>query len=83
MTYGSSSVWILNVLKKDSYLHLAYADGFVNTFKRLPFGNYKLEITFGKETIVYPLQLLGEKNVSPNPNYDLTKTDVRPEETII
>ena len=77
MTYGSS-VWILNVLKKDSYLHLAYVDGFNNVFKRLPYGNYKLEITFGKETIIYPLHLLVEKNVSPQPNYDLTKTDVRP-----
>jgi len=71
-------LWVLNVLKKDSYLHLTYVDGFDNVFKRLPYGDYKLEITFGKETIIYPLHLLGDKNISPQSNYDLTKTDVRP-----
>ena len=39
-------VWELDVLKKDSYLHLAYKEGFDDTFKRLPLGDYNLEITF-------------------------------------
>ena len=69
MTYNDLS-WDLDVTKMDSYLKLTYKEGFEPTFKKLPLGNYKLEITFDKKGITYPLYLLGEKDVSPLPTFD-------------
>ncbi len=77
MTYKDLS-WDLDVTKMDSYLKLSYKEGFKPTFIKLPLGNYKLNITFNKKEINYPLYLLGEKDVSPLPNYDLSKTYIKP-----
>ena len=78
MTYGNTDEWELDVSKEKDYFNLSYPEGFKNTFQRLPLGNYYLEITLDEETIKYPLQLLGDKDVSTSPNYDLTKTYIKP-----
>ena len=78
MTYANSLEWDLDVSKEDDHFKLSYIEGFKDTFQRLPLGNYYLEITLDGEIIKYPLQLLGEKDVSPSPNYDLTKTYIKP-----
>jgi hypothetical protein len=77
MTYQGRE-WELNVDKKDNHLLLTYEEGFEVEFKKLPLGLYSLDIYLGDEVIKYPLYLLGDKGVSPDKNYDLTKTYVNP-----
>ena len=77
MTYGESE-WTLVVTKEQSYIDLSYVSDFKTTFQRLPLDSYSLIITIGEESITYPLYLLGEKDVSPSTEYDLTKTNIKP-----
>ena len=70
--------WELVVTKEQSYIDLSYVDDFETKFKKLPLGLYNLIITLDGESITYPLYLLGEKDVSPQMNYDLTKTHIKP-----
>ena len=77
MTFGDSE-WNLDVEKKDNHLVLTYEEGFETQFHKLPLGLYSLDITIDNKVIQYPLYLLGEKGVSPDTNYDLTKTYVNP-----
>ena len=79
MTYSQSDdEWELDVKKENSFIVFTYKDGFRTTFEKLPLGSYPLVITIADETVTYPLYLLGEKDVSPNPDYDLLKTYVNP-----
>ena len=79
MTHSESEIeWELDVTKEKSYIILTYKDGFRTTFEKLPLGLYSLNINMDGETIGYPLYLLGEKYVSPNSNYDLSKTYINP-----
>ena len=77
MTYGDST-WNLVVNKEEKYIEFTYESGFEATFKKLPLGSYNLIITIGDESVTYPLYLLGEKDVSPSINYDITKTYINP-----
>ena len=77
MTYGDIE-WELVVTKEQSYIDLSYVDDFEEKFKKLPLGLYNLIITLNGESITYPLYLLGDKDVSPQTNYDLTKTHIKP-----
>ena len=77
MTY-SNAEWVLDVTKEKDYFNLMYEEGFKDKFQRLPWGNYYLEIKLDDEEIKYPILLLGEKDVSSSPNYDLTKTYIKP-----
>ena len=79
MTYSESEIeWELDVTKEKSYIILTYKNGFRTTFEKLPLGLYYLNINMDGETIGYPLYLLGEKYVSPNSDYDLSKTYINP-----
>ena len=77
MSYGST-VWLVNVDMKDNHIVFAYPDGFQDTFKRLPLGDYYLNITFGGQKIDYPLYLNGDADVSVIPNFDPTNILIRP-----
>ena len=77
MTYEGES-WELDVdLNKGEYIHFAYKDG-NPIFNKLPMGLYSLDITYDGELIKYPIYLLGEKDVSPSSNYDITKIYIKP-----
>ena len=76
MTYGNLE-WELVVTKEQSYIDLSYVDDFETKIKKLPLGLYNLIITLERESITYPLYLLGEKDESPQMNYDLTKIIIK------
>ena len=79
MTYSKSEdEWELDVNKGNSYINLTYKDGFRTKFEKLPFGSYSLHITLDGQKVVYPLYLLGEKDVSIYNDYDLSKTYINP-----
>ena len=79
MTYSiSDDEWELDVKKGNNYFNFTYQDGFKTKFEKLPFGSYSLHINLDGETIIYPLYLLGEKDVSVYNDYDLTKTYINP-----
>ena len=77
MTYGSIS-WKMDIKKEDSYIKLTYTNGFQEKFQKLPLGLYHIEINYKNTVSKYPLYLLGEKDVSPSNNYDLSKTYIKP-----
>ena len=77
MTFGEEDKWELDVRKEDSYFLFAYKEGNPE-FNKLPGGEYYLIIVYNKVEIKYPLLFLGDKDVSPNANYDLSKTYITP-----
>ena len=79
MTYSKSDdEWELDVSKGNSYINFTYKEGFKPKFQKLPLGSYSLHINLDGETIVYPLYLLGDKDVSPYSDNDITKTYINP-----
>ena len=68
----------LIVTKFDSYFIFKFEDSYKESFSKLPLGLYTLHITVDKKVIKYPVYLLGDANVSPYQNYDITKTFIKP-----
>ena len=64
----------------DDYINIEYQSNFKETFSKLPLGLYNIEITYGNDIIKYPLYLLGEVDVSPSSEYDLSKIYIKPTE---
>ena len=77
MTLNGINSWDLDVSNKDDYIYIAHKNC-DSEFKKLPQALYNLELTVDGELIKYPIYLMGEKDVSPYQNYDLTKTFVKP-----
>ena len=69
MVANDEETWELDVSQGDGFFKFAYKDAEV--FSKLPGVSYNLIINYNGEEIVYPLLLLGEKDVSPDRNYDL------------
>ena len=76
MVANDEETWELDVSQGDGFFKFAYKDAEV--FSKLPGVSYNLIINYNGEEIVYPLLLLGEKDVSPDRNYDLTNTYIEP-----
>ena len=79
MTYGSVS-WKMEITKLDEYIKLTYTSGFEEKFPKLPMGLYYIEISYKNEISKYPIYLLGEMDVSPSNDYDLSKIYIKPNE---
>ena len=77
MTLNGINSWDLDVANKDDYIYISHKNC-DSEFKKLPQALYNLELTIEGELIKYPIYLMGEKDVSPYQNYDLTKTFVKP-----
>ena len=77
MTLNGINSWDLDVSNKDDYIFIAHKNC-DSEFKKLPQALYNLELTVDGELVKYPIYLMGEKDVSPYQNYDLTKTFVKP-----
>ena len=77
MESNDEEKWELDVTQGDGFFKFAYKDGNPD-FDKLPGVSYNLIINYNGEDITYPLLLLGEKDVSPNQNYDLTNTYIEP-----
>jgi len=77
MVSNEEEKWELDVSQGDGYFKFAYKDGNPD-FVKLPGVSYNLIVNYNGEDITYPLLLLGEKDVSPNQNYDLTNTYIEP-----
>ena len=79
MIFGINE-WEMVVTKLDDYINIEYQSNFKETFSKLPLGLYNIEITYGNDIIKYPLYLLGEVDVSPSSEYDLSKIYIKPTE---
>ena len=79
MTYGTVS-WKMEITKLDEYIKLTYTSGFEEKFPKLPMGLYYIEISYKNEISKYPIYLLGEMDVSPSNDYDLSKIYIKPNE---
>jgi hypothetical protein len=77
MVANDEEKWDLDVSQGEGFFKFAYKDG-NPVFSKLPGVSYNLIINYNGKDIVYPLLLLGEKDVSPNQNYDLTNTYIEP-----
>ena len=77
MTLNGINSWVLDTSNKDDYIYIAHKNC-DSEFKKLPQALYNLELTVDGELVKYPIYLLGEKDVSPYQNYDLTKTFIKP-----
>ena len=73
MVLNEDEKWELDVSQGDGFYKFFYKDGNPILSKLLGV-SYNLIITYNGENIVYPLLFLGEKDVSPDRNYDLTNT---------
>ena len=77
MTLNDINSWDLDTSNKDEYIYIAHKNCDTE-FKKLPQALYNLELTVDGELVKYPIYLMGEKDVSPYQNYDLSKTFVKP-----
>ena len=77
MVSNEDEKWELDVSQGEGFFKFAYKDGNPD-FVKLPGVSYNLIINYNGEDITYPLLLLGEKDVSPDRNYDLTNTYIEP-----
>jgi hypothetical protein len=77
MVSNEEEKWELDVSQGEGFYKFAYKDG-NPILSKLPGVSYNLIITYNGQNIVYPLLFLGEKDVSPDRNYDLTNTYIEP-----
>ena len=79
MTYETYE-WEMDATQLEDHIKITYKSGFEETFSKLPFGLYYIQITYNEEVSKYPVFLLGEKDVSPSSDYDLGKIYIKPTE---